>query len=546
MFRALLARIGHHALLLAVTAGLYLPGLGGPSLWDVDEGHNVECGREMLESGNWVTPTFNYQLRVDKPALLYWLQLLAAQVFGVGEFAGRLPSALASAAAVLATYELGRKLFDPGAALLGGLVLASSLLFTGSAHFANPDALLNAWTVLIMLFFWLGFSRNEPDWWIVAGLCSGFGFLTKGPVALVLPSAVATVFLLWTGRLRRLLTTRILLAGLVFAVVGLPWFALVGSETKGEYLRGFFLVHNRDRFLSPMEGHGGGFYYHVLSLAVGFAPWSAFFGPVVMSAWGLLRGRLRQREAAPGVKFLICWFGVYFVFFSVSGTKLPNYILPLYPAVALLTGWSLEGWRRGDFLPAGWVMPAVLMVWTLVGLVATVGLLVVGGAIPIPGITTFPGLELGCFLGAFPVLGAAVAWVCLRRGARNGLVGSLAVTAVLFVGGLVGWGTAATERFKAPRALVDAAEARQVDREVRVGCFDYYQPSLVFYCEREVNRLGNEREAADFLACPLPVYLFLTASAWETLQAKVSIPCRQLARHYDFYSNCDVVVVTNR
>src|SRR5690349_16389027 len=109
----------HYLLLIALCLLLYLPNLGLPSLWDIDEGNNLVCMREMLAADNWRVPTFNFRLRVDKPALLYWLQMFAALRFGVGEFAGRLPSALAALLTVLATYELGRSMFGRAAGLLG-------------------------------------------------------------------------------------------------------------------------------------------------------------------------------------------------------------------------------------------------------------------------------------------------------------------------------------------------------------------------------------------------------------------------------------------
>src|SRR5438477_9692462 len=126
MSRWLDNRAGHYALLAAVWALLCLPNLGSPSLWDIDEGNNAEAAREMLVSGDWIVPTFNYQLRVDKPALLYWCQIAAYRLFGVNEFAARLPSALAALAAILLTYELGRRMFGAAAGLLAGLVLASA------------------------------------------------------------------------------------------------------------------------------------------------------------------------------------------------------------------------------------------------------------------------------------------------------------------------------------------------------------------------------------------------------------------------------------
>src|SRR5262249_2053805 len=114
MFHMLHRRAGHYALLITVSAGLFLVNLGGPSLWDIDEGNNVEAAGEMMASGNWVVPTFNFELRTDKPALLYWLQIGAFHLFGVNEFAGRFPSALAALSTVLGTYELGRRMFGAG------------------------------------------------------------------------------------------------------------------------------------------------------------------------------------------------------------------------------------------------------------------------------------------------------------------------------------------------------------------------------------------------------------------------------------------------
>src|SRR5437660_2676149 len=129
MFQRCNHRAGHYGLLLAVSVLLTLPNLGSPSLWDIDEGNNAEAAREMMESGNWIVPKFNYQLRVDKPALLYWLQIGAYRVFGVNEFASRLPSALAALLTVFLAYELARSMFGRNTGLLAGIVLVSAAGF---------------------------------------------------------------------------------------------------------------------------------------------------------------------------------------------------------------------------------------------------------------------------------------------------------------------------------------------------------------------------------------------------------------------------------
>src|ERR1051326_9527712 len=123
MFQLWHNRLGHYLLLLAVSLGLSLPNLGRPSLWDIDEGNNAEAAREMLTTGNWVVPMFNSKLRVDKPALLYWLQIFSYLAFGVNEFAARFPSALAALLAVITTDEFARTLFGTAAGLLAGLIL---------------------------------------------------------------------------------------------------------------------------------------------------------------------------------------------------------------------------------------------------------------------------------------------------------------------------------------------------------------------------------------------------------------------------------------
>jgi len=547
MFPILQGRAGHYLLLLAVTAGLYLPGLGMPSLWDIDEGNNASCAREMLESDNWIRPTFNYGLRVDKPALLYWLQIGAYRTFGVSEFSARLPSALASMLIVLLVYELGRRLFDAGSGLVAGLVLASALLFCGSAHFANPDALLNACTVLTLLLFWSSFARGSNDWMMWTGLSMGLGFLAKGPVAVVLPLAVIGLFLLWNRQLRRFVGVQMLAGMLLWIAVAVPWFALVGAETKGEFLRGFFLTHNVGRFSAPMEGHSGPVFYHGASLILGFLPWSSFLG---LAAWNAWREGRKVADAdenrAAAVRFLVCWIAVYFVFFSFSRTKLPNYILPLYPAVAILIGRFLERWRRGEIAVAGWALKTSLVCWALVGVGLAAGLLVAGGTIPVPRLRhVLPGMENSAFLGLLPLLGAAAAWWCLRRQSRDGAIGVLHVSAALFTLGLFTWGASAVDAHKAPRDLVAQAEAKQPEREIRIGCYEWFQPSLVFYCEREVKRFNEEREALEFLQYSVPVYLFVPSRVWERLEPKVEGAYRVKGRHWDLYRNCEVLVIGN-
>jgi 4-amino-4-deoxy-L-arabinose transferase-like glycosyltransferase len=507
---------------------------------------------------------------VDKPALLYWLQVGAFRLFGINELATRLPCALAALAAVLMTYELGRQMFGAASGLLAGLILASAGLFCCAARFANPDALLNAFTLLTLLAYWQSSLATPAEgscvwrtvWSVIGGISAGLAVLSKGPVGLVLPLAVIGVFLLWGRNFRLRWERRFLWSALAFVLVALPWYVWVGVDTKAAFLRAFLMKHNIERFLQPLEHHSGPVYYYVGALAVGFAPWSAFLGlagwygtaararndPTLRSGCVAVGRTGRFCEPPLNYRFLWSWILVYFIFFSLAGTKLPNYILPMYAPLAVLTARFLERWRTGAVQPATWAVHAGIASIALCGLLTILVFLVAGGTVRLPILQGWhlPGLSIGSLLGLLPLTGAAAAWWCLSKGRRHGLVVSITASSILFIGSLVAWGSVALDGYKAPRALVQTAHAQQTDQDIRVGCYQYFQPSLVFYCRREVQRLESEEQVRDFLRCPLPVYLFVPATVWEKLETRISGTYHLLARHGDVYRHCDVVVVANR
>ncbi len=549
MFHRLNHRGPHLALLALVWALLCLPNLGGPSLWDIDEGNNATAGYEMYRSGNLVLPTFNSKLREDKPALLYWLQIAAYRTFGTNEFSARLPSALAALLALLATYELGRQMFGKRAGLLAGLVLATAVAFSGAAHFANPDALLTAFNVLTLLVFWHDYRRNATGWLALTGVTTGLAVLAKGPVGLVMPTAITHLFLLWRRQWLNVLDRRLTWASLLFAIVALPWYVMVTLETKGEWLLLFWQKHHAARMTTPLENHGGPPYYYLLVLIGGLAPWSIFFGVAGWHAWRhLSRPPEGKGEGArPAVQFLLCWMAVYLVFFSIVRTKLPNYVLPIYPAVALLLGFFLDRWRRGLVEVPGWVVRLSMGCLAALGVSVFVGLLVAGGAIEASFMRGryLPGVEAWAGLGCVLLVGAGVGWWCAWRGRRGGVIAAVAVAGVLFTGALGALVVEVVDRYKAPRPLAQALPADQLYRDVRIGAYAWFRPSVVFYCQREVTKLAEEREALEMLEGPLPAYLFMPASTWLALEGKVGGRGREVARHRDLYSGCEIVLVSN-
>jgi 4-amino-4-deoxy-L-arabinose transferase-like glycosyltransferase len=554
---ALQHRLTHYLALTLIWATLALPNLGAASLWDIDEGLNAEAAREMYESSNWVVPRFNFQLRDAKPALLYWLQAAAYHAFGVNEFAARLPSAVAMLFAALAVYELGRSMFSRAVGILASLALMSCILVSAVAHFANPDALLLACTCLTFLAFWRGFAPRQPGepprraWFIPFGIACGLGMLAKGPVALALPGLVVLLFLAWQGQLRYLLDRRLILGACAFAAVALPWYLMVTIETRGAFARGFFIKNNIERFVAPNNDHRGPIYYHPLVLLVGFAPWSVF---VLPTAWYVLRGCFRRPaedfrsegdRPLAAQRLLVCWFVAYLVFFSGAATKLPGYTLPLYPALALMSARFLDGWRRGEFRPHAAVMGYSFLWLLLIGVAVSGGLLVAAGKVAAMPISFRPIAELGrlAWLGGVMIVGGALAWALAVFRRRHAALLVLGTTVIPFVAGLSGLSLPAFNAEKAPSELTAAAGACRRDRDLRLGTFLYFEPSLVFYGQREVQYFDDDRRAAVFLACPTPALLALPRTEWAKLSNKVN--GRVVASHWDMYRRCEIVVVSN-
>ena len=399
-------RLTHYLLLAAVLALTTLPNLGATSLWDMDEGVNAECSREMMEIGTWVVPTYNYDLRTAKPVMLYWLQRASYNLFGVSEWAWRFPSVLMALGTVLLVYELGRNMFAANVGLFGGIVLASNLEFVKLAHAATPDATFIFFATLTLVIFWFGQLNGGRAWFVPAAVSSALAVLTKGPVGVALPGLVILLFLAWNRELNRLLDRRMLWGILAFLLVAVPWFGLVAAETRGAYIRAFFGNDNVNRFLSPMENHRGPIFYYVGAILIFFAPWSIVIGPTI---WSAMKSS-KESNGHRAHRFLLLWVLAYLVFFSFAATKLPNYIAPLYPALALLTANFLHRWANGTLPVARWVMPTAASGMAVIGIVVIVGLLIVGGAIftNLKGLRLLPDLAPWAALGLLP-LGCAIA-----------------------------------------------------------------------------------------------------------------------------------------
>ena len=337
-------------LLLLGAALLLLPALGAYGLFDVDEGAFSEATREMLASGDWWSTTLNGAPRYDKPILIYWLQALSAGGLGISEFSLRLPSALAGLAWVGLVAAFARPRFGAWAGWLAGWVCATSLGVMAMSRAATADALLNALLVATLFDLWRALESADRAALRRAYLWVALGVLTKGPIAILIPGATILLWCLLERRWRELARAATDLPGwAIFLAVAAPWYVLQWNLHGREFVEGFLVRHNLQRFGGPLEGHGGGLFYYVLLLPLLVLPWTGLL-------WGAARAARADfaRAGEPLARFLWIWFGFVLVFFSLSGTKLPHYALygatPLFLLVARRAAGSAPGpWA---FLPA--------------------------------------------------------------------------------------------------------------------------------------------------------------------------------------------------
>lgn len=326
----------------ALSLFLFFYKLGAPGLFDVDEAVFAESAREMVETGDWITPQYNYTSRYDKPALFYWLISSAYGLFGVKEFSARFWSATFGLALVILSYYFIRRTGRVRWSVLGALILATSLEVILLSHAAITDMTLTFFISLSLYSFFLGHAEegNHKRWWRRGFyLAMSLAVLTKGPVGAVIPCLVVFLFLFFRGRIvEGLKEMRPLSGAVIFLIVALPWYVAEISVNGWEYIDAFFIKHNFTRYTGVISGHGGPAYYFIPVILLAFFPWSVFlpYG-LVRSFQGVKRkGALASGESL--ILFSALWFLVVFIFFSLSKTKLPGYIAPLSPAVAILVG----------------------------------------------------------------------------------------------------------------------------------------------------------------------------------------------------------------
>lgn len=327
-------------LLLAAFALIWFCNLDYRRLAKSDEGRYAEIPREMVQSGDWVTPRLNGFKYFEKPALQYWTTSLAYSAFGEKEWTARLWTGLTGFLCVVLVFHAGNRIAAPPAGIYSAAVVASSALYVLSGHVLTLDMGFAFFLALTMFGFVVaqqdGIAAAQSRRWMLASWAAmALAVLSKGLAGAVLPMTAVALYVLvqrdW-GLLRRLC---IVPGCALFLAIAAPWFVAV-SVANDEFFHFFFIHEHFTRFLTRAHGRYQPFWYFVPVLLAGAMPWTISLFPSLLRAWAA-SPQHRFREE----RFLLLWCTVVFVFFSASNSKLPGYILPMLPATGLLLGIEL-------------------------------------------------------------------------------------------------------------------------------------------------------------------------------------------------------------
>jgi len=389
------------SLTLAIFCGfLFFYGLGSFGLVGADEPRYAQIAREMLARHDWVTPVLNGTAWLEKPVLYYWGAMVSYMVFGVSDWAARVPSAVMATLLVFSVYIFLRR-FRPGSQLDGALIVAASAAVIGFARAASTDMPLAAMFGISLLAWYAWVETDQKRWLAIAYFFLALATLAKGPVAPFLALLIVAFF---CGALRdfKVLARMLWLPGLaLYLVVTLPWYVLVQIHNP-QFVRFFFLEHNLARFSTNMFQHEQPFWYFLPVLLVSVLPWTVPVSAALVRAMRkLAQERLQSGETFE--LFLLLWGILPVVFFSLSRSKLPGYILPAIPPFGiLLADYLSEKLKHSQRVPAvvviahcllnGTMLAGALLVWYWISRVrpipgAVAAAAIVGGAVALAMIT---------------------------------------------------------------------------------------------------------------------------------------------------------------
>lgn len=494
--------------LLLVAALPYFIGLGDSSIWDANEAFYTETPREMIESGDYLNPSFNYLPRFNKPVLNYWVVAAFYKIFGVSVAVERIPMALSAIVMMATAFGLARALKSRTAGLWAALAIAASPRVLMWARRIFIDMWVTMFMGLTLLGFFLAerYPEKRTRYLMLMYVATGLGVLTKGPVAIVLPALVFIVWLAVHRRLRDIWRMHVLAGTAIILAIVAPWYIALYTQHGWEHIVGFFWGENVARYAEAVAPERGLLFY--LPVVFGdLFPWSLMLIPSAVLAW-------RSRSAGDPGKLrglLWLWALVIVGFFSLSATKQDLYIFPIILAVAALAGEVLDGGHeRGVPLRRAMLVASGILVVAL----AVVIQRLFGGSGHVYQLAAATPIVV--VAGAGGTVAVVLAWS--RR-----LFGAQVVLAACFI--VLNWvfvlqALPSFERYKPVRPMSDEIRAR-AGRDAAILHYNVALPSMVFYLERHVEQFfGDPVPLLEQMRAANEYYVVLRAADYENLGPK--------------------------
>jgi 4-amino-4-deoxy-L-arabinose transferase-like glycosyltransferase len=507
---------------LAVAGVAFFAGLDRAAISDADEAFYAEAAREMIESGDYLTPRYNYENRFQKPVLFYWAVAAAYAVAGVGAAAARISSALSGVGIAAIAWYLGRRWFGERTGLIAGLIVSTSFGCVAMARLSLPDLPLAFFITAsiaagCLALFEVGPVRSRPM--LLAAIAAGLGFLTKGPIGLVVP-LVVLIPILFLERRDALRLGPTLLALLVFATIALPWYGVMTAVHGMAYLHSFFLTDNLERFATTRFNYPRPAWFYVPIILGGLLPWTAF-APLWIP--GVVRFVRHRAAPSRATLWLLVWAVFPLLLFSVSVGKQPRYVLPILPPVAVLLAAALDARLASAGRPAGGRR-------LLVGCGIAAGVVVIAAGIVL---LMVPAVALGLDDRALRAAGIATS-----------IAGALAVLAAMWraswipaavaLAGLVQMLALQFGLFSTPGTDVVERVALELRTRLRPDTqwttHDIFVRNLVFYVgSRQSGPFENDAELIAFLR-ERPALTVMTLREYERLAPLVARPLYEVGR----------------
>lgn len=482
-------------LLIIICFPLFFHKVGDRDLWAPDEDEYAQMSREMIRTNNWLFPTVNDTPWTIKPALYNWCVSAISLPYGdVDEFRARIFSSLAAFGTVLIIFRLGQMAFTPLAGFLGATVLATSLLFLQYGRWAQTNMLSTFFATLAIFLFYRGYEVPEKKTfsYLLMYIAVGLGVLTMGPVNLAIPGLVVFFYLVVNKDVKHVFKMKLEWGVPLFLLIVLPWYILVSLQDG--YGFDILIETNLSRYFDTGAGHIRPFYYYIKDLPWAFFPWSLFLPGAFILAFSK-----RSKENRNILNFLLVWIITIFLFFSISKGKRPQYILSIYPALALLVGhlgdraillWKERFYKKAIIIPS-------LVLLSILALLAS-ALPIAAGIYFKPDFISAPEFWITIGMSVITSLFIALIFSAWKREKVQKLLLLPALYIILFTVYSVHFIIPRMEDYKSPRPFCEEIKTR-LEQGAEWAMYKYYRAAYVYYTDSFVDEITTEENLVRFL-----------------------------------------------